>query len=413
MNGDQLLKSFTGSTTGVLGYLQKQLAGFGLWINPPGTLVKVSTSSSGYIWGYTRAGTIYSCREPCTDGGWKTVLDTAPATMLDIVTDSTEVYILYTSSGNTYLSRAPVDGTGEWSMTEVPFAATSLAVTNGYLWASGDSKTAFCGKPCTTGNWKVQDPDTHMLVSGGASSVYATTPGELGIVRTDETAQSGWTPVHSLDGLAIDSLAAEADNTVVYGADSSKLYRCDQTSCSTIDSQGYVPLPTKGSISVNPSTKNVWMATASSGTNGNLFSRLDAPDSSTILNTVTEFDTQRDNDFNSLGNALQVQTAQVASHMAKEEAYSAVKNALGAMGDTSSSNQEIELLKRKIGYAQRVDSAYASRLIPLTILLVALCSVVLIYLVAGWLLPTWATMGSAFVILAAGFGLAIYFSRTT
>jgi hypothetical protein len=155
------------------------------------------------------------------------------------------------------------------------------------------------------------------------------------------------------------------------------------------------------------------MATASSGTNGNLFSRLDAPDSSTILNTVTEFDTQRDNDFNSLGNALQVQTAQVASHMAKEEAYSAVKNALGAMGDTSSSNQEIELLKRKIGYAQRVDSAYASRLIPLTILLVALCSVVLIYLVAGWLLPTWATMGSAFVILAAGFGLAIYFSRTT
>jgi hypothetical protein len=42
--------------------------------------------------------------------------------------------------------------------------------------------------------------------------------------------------------------------------------------------------------------------------------------------------------------------------------------------------------------------------------MVSLLIVILLYIVGGYLLPSWFLMGAAFVVLSIGFGLAISFS---
>lgn len=410
---DESLADFKNTTSGMMDYLTNQLTAFGLWNNISGSLQKVSSSSAGFVWGYNSGGKVYFCKEPCTAASWTQIpLDETPT---DIVTDSTRAYVLYSdSTGAPMIASTSVDGTGSWTFNKLPFNADKITTTNGFLWASGAGKMAFCGKPCNTDNWNVLD-DNYSLLSGGGSSIFASSPGVSGVFRTDETAQTGWAPVAGFAGIAPSVVAGEADNTVIYAADNTKVYRCG-ANCDTkdqlevINSQGFVPIQSKGSITVNPSTRNVWMAAESSGKGGNLFARLDTTNTEPIMEAVYTAETQRDRIFNSLGDSLKVQTAEVSSKMAQIEAAEAVKQAIDITGDGKNTDSEIKLLERKIEQASSASGGYQDKMKPLMILLISLVLTALLYILAGWLLPSSLMMGLAILILGSGLGLSIYFS---
>lgn len=301
-----------------------------------------------------------------------------------------------------------------WKTVIVPFNADKITVTNGFLWASNGKKNAFCGKPCTTGNWNVRD-DNHSLLGGGASHVFATEPGKSGVFKSDETAQTGWSPVKGLEGVSTSALAAEADNSVLYAADNSKVYRCTDTCASknnleVVNSQGFVPIQTKGSLSINPTTRNVWMASQVASSNGNLFSRLDAPDKTPILNMVDDAQKQQDRAVNSLGGSLSVSTAKLSSSMAKQEAVDVVKEATELRSERNTIQNEINTLQRKIETANSQNAGYDKKKKPMIVLLICLAIVAIMYITVGWFMPYWLSMTIATLVLGTGLGLAIYFS---
>jgi len=415
MSGD-ILKQYSDTTNGVVEYLKKQLGNVGLWQNIPGSLVKVSTSPAGYVWGLGGNNDVYVCQEPCSSGGWKLVPQDPGIKIIDITTDSTSVYVHTTNDqGQWGIMVKSVTNSDDWRATPAPFLGDAITNTNGYLWVSGQGKTAFCAKPCTTGGWNIREGDAHRLLGAGGTTVFAAEPGSLGVSKTDETAQTGWQPVGGFEGTGVSALGAEADNTVLYGADASKLYRCEGT-CETkdqlevVNAQGFVPIQSKGSVSVNPSTKNVWMAASSNGVNGNLFARLDRPDAQPILDVVEQNEQARDRMFNSLGGTVEVQTAKMASKMARQQASEAIQKSLDLSAQQQKTDSEIRVLKRKIDAEKGAAMGFREKMTPLTILLAALCLVVILYVLAGWLLPTSVTMFLAFLILGVGFGVAIYFS---
>lgn len=410
---DKSLADFTKTTSGIMDYLKNQLTAFGLWNNVTGSLQKVSSSSAGFVWGYNAGGKVYFCKEPCTTSSWTQI--PFEETPTDIATDSTQAYVLYSdSTGQPMIASTSIDGTGAWSFNKVPFNADKITTTNGFLWASGAGKMAFCGKPCNTDNWNVLD-DNHSLLSGGGSSIFAASPGVAGVFKTDETAQTGWSPVGGFSGITPSVLAAESDNTVLYAADNSKVYRCE-SNCDTkdklevVNAQGFVPIQNKGSMTVNPSTQNVWMASESSGKGGNLFARLDVPNSQPVIDAVYSSETDRDRIFNSLGDAVKVQTAEVSSKMAQVEAAEAVKQAMDISGEGTNIDNEIKLLERKIEQASSASAGYQNKMKPLMTLLISLVLTALLYLVASWLLPSSLMMSLAVLILGSGLGLSIYFS---
>jgi len=515
----QTFQQYMSSSTGVIQYLKNQLATFGLWSNIPGSLVKISTSPKGYVWGYNSAGDIWTCKEPCTDGKWRKV--GAGVKPLDIATDDMYVYILTTSpktitlpapppvvpmqgtpnpadidnsiphppferpkapemqdwvaagrpgmpggrmapgwggawerwkeaetqrrnqqweagwatyneavaakktrelnaqprtstTTSTVLDFGPVDGSKGGDRVDVPFDADKITVTNGFIWASNGQKNAYCGKPCSTGNWNVRN-DNHVLLGAGAKHVFATEPGKTGVFKSDETAQTGWTPVKGLEGISTSVLAAEADNSVLYAADNSKVYRCTDT-CSkkddleVVNSQGFVPIQSKGSLSINPTTRNVWMASQIASSNGNIFSRLDAPDKTPILNMVDDYQKQQDRAVNSLGGDLTVSTAKLSSAMAKQEAADAVKEATSLRSERTKLDDEINTLSRKIETSKGQITGYDKKKKPMIVLLICLAIVAIMYLTIGWFMPYWLSMTISVLVLGTGLGLAIYFS---
>jgi predicted RND superfamily exporter protein len=131
------------------------------------------------------------------------------------------------------------------------------------------------------------------------------------------------------------------------------------------------------------------------------------------LDYVTQTDEQRDRIVNSLGDAIQVQTAQRASRIAQKDAMEAVKKVTDVSGQQDAVANEVEVLRRKVGTAKSSSAGFTEKLRPLTVLLVTLVVTVLLYFTVGWFLPYGVMMFLAFAVVAAGFGGAIYFSVKT
>jgi Flp pilus assembly protein TadB len=144
--------------------------------------------------------------------------------------------------------------------------------------------------------------------------------------------------------------------------------------------------------------------------NGNVFARLDRPEAEPILEIVDQTDASRDRIFNSLGGSIEIQTAKMASRMARDQAASAIQTTLDLSDKQQETDNQIRMLKRKIDAEKGMAAGYRDKTTPLVILVAALALTLAVYILLGWLLPTSLTMGIAFVVLAAGFGAAIYFS---
>ena len=265
-------------------YISTQVATESDWTSLAGGLTKVSASSAGNVWGYS-GSTIYACQLPCS-GNWVPV-SYSGGTVSDLTTDDTNVYVL---SGSTlYIKTA--NNTSEWVSISTPIAAVAIFQTQSYLWIEDGSNAKYrLAKPGTTGNW-IGIPDTSnvRLTSASATSLYGVDP--LGTaMKSDESLQSKWSAVPEFAGKKVERVVGDIDTTALYSIDSSnQVMRCSG-GCAPVSTKGYVP----SSLTVEPSSRNVWMTTVTPGLDGNVFTRPDTPGFANLSQTVTPIDTQRD-----------------------------------------------------------------------------------------------------------------------
>lgn len=401
------------ATSGINTLVSTQLSSSLQWTNVPGTLVKSSSSAAGYVWGFNSSNGIFVCQLPCT-GNW-TMIDTSSwnlSSVLDLTTDSTNVYILVsTTGGKTVLYSNSASNTGTWNMIAVPFSATSIFSTNTYVWAQDASNTKQkCPKPCTMTNWIASPENKIKITSSSMSSLYGV-DASGNAMKTDENIQSGWSSISGLTGLKLMSVIGQADSTALYGVDtSSKAYRCEgdctvPKEVDPLDTGGYAPL----AMSADPSGKSLWMTGTTSGNVGNIFTRLDKPDYTAIMNNVNPLDQSRDKVVSNVTDAYNQQT----NLMTANKQITDVVNFFTKFFkfDTQSAKQEqseISAYRDKLVTTQAQLDKLTTTEPLLQKLISLLVVVVLIYLTGSFLGGFVHTI--AFLVLVGGLGYIIYSS---
>jgi hypothetical protein len=387
--------------------LTTQLSSVLTWANIPGELTKVSSSSYGFAWGFG-GSMVYTCQLPCS-GNWKPV-DLSKfdiSGVLDITTDDTNVYILASASSKIIMLVNTADGRGVWNVVPVPFAATRIFSTHSYIWAqdAGNNKQK-CPKPCTTTNWIAVSENRVKITSASSTSLYGVDPSGSG-VKSDEVLQSGWVPITGLLGTKINSVIGDIDYTSLYSVDTtSKVSKCEGD-CSTksvtpVDTQGFSPL----NLTVDPTSKTLWMTSQTKGDLGNIFSRPDKPDYSTIMNTITPLDKQRDavvqdvtKEYNQQTGVMTVnkQVSDIESFFKKifGEQHKTTTNIKNSAGNLEKLIADQQLTLDQIEAVQPVISGFVYTLI----------AVVIVYIIGSFLgsFIHWI----AFVILVVGIYLTI------
>ena len=290
--------AFDKTTDDINNTLTTQLSSVQTWTGVSGNLIKASASAAGYVWGFNILSQIYVCQLPCS-GNWNLVdMSTQNITsVLDIVTDDANVYILCTdTSKKTVLLINSASNTGVWTSIPVPFSATNIFSTHSYIWAQDKTNAKQrCPKPCTMSNWSASRDLSVTITSGSSTSLYGKNPAGAAM-KSDETLQSGWRPVMGMVGMKVQSLIGDIDQSALYAVDNNyKLNKCDGpckdiSNVVPVETGGYTPL----NITANPDSKQLWLTSLLGGDKGNIFSKLDKPDYSSIINIVSPLDKQRD-----------------------------------------------------------------------------------------------------------------------
>jgi len=232
-------------------------------------------------------------------------------------------------------------------------------------------------------------------------------------VKTDENLQSAWSGISGLTGVSLKSIFGQSDATALYGVDkNSKAYRCEGD-CATsqnldpLDTAGYAPI----NMSPDPSAKSIWMTTTTSSDKGNIFSRLDKPDYTSIMNNVNPLDQQRDKVVNDIEHEYEKQTQLMVINKQLTSIVDFFKSAFKM--DTSSVQQdkkELSQMEGRIkGSQEKIDQINSMKPIVQNLLFV-LVAVAVVYIVGTSILGQYVHV-LAFATLAAGVGYSIYSSR--
>lgn len=404
---------YDAATDGINTLVSTQLSSSLQWTNVPGSLVKSSSSAAGFVWGYNSSNGIYVCQLPCT-GNWNMV-DTSQwkvSSILDLTTDSSNVYILLsTTDGKTVLYSNSASNTGTWNMIPVPFSATSLFSTHTYIWAQDASKNKQkCPKPCTMSNWIAVAENKVKITSSSDNSLYGVDVSG-NAMKTDENIQSGWSSISGLTGLKLMSVIGQADSTALYGVDtSSKAYRCEGD-CSVpsevdpLDTGGYAPL----AMSADPSGKSIWMTGTTSGNVGNIFTRLDKPDYTAIMNNVNPLDQSRDKIVSSITDDYNKQTNLMTANKQITDVVNFFSKFFKFDSQSVKKDQsDISSYRDKLITTQAELDKMTSTEPLLQKLVYLVVAVIVIYLAGSFLGGIVHTI--AFVVLAVGLGYIIYSS---
>jgi hypothetical protein len=254
------------------------------WKAIPGGLDKVSPSSQGFAWGIG-SGKVWSCRLPCT-GNWTPV--DIEGTPVDIATDDSNVYVLLTGMGS-QLAFKSASNTTEWIIVPAKTGITGIFLTSSYIWGQGPIKWRLA-KPGTTANWvEIRDSKNITITSTSLTSIYGV-DSDGNPVMTDESMQSGWSVIPEVGG-KYNSVIGGMDETAIYGVDKEdQIQKCSNGDCSRISTKGFVPQ----ALTVEPVSKQLWMTATTSGDLGNIFSKNESPDYSSILQTTRPFENERE-----------------------------------------------------------------------------------------------------------------------
>ena len=282
---------FEDATNGINDIVNTQVSKTQTWRDISGNLKKVSTSAGGFIWGYNQDNQLLRCALPCT-GKW-TRVDLSKynvKTIFDIATDVSHVYVLVAAEpGGKLVLTSPVSSMDEWIPINVFSEAVNIFPTHTFIWAQ-DSSTIKqrCAKPCVTGGWISSTDVAGRITSSSETALYGVDKKGVG-VKSDETLQSGWTPVAAFAGKVLTALLGQLDKNSLYALENNKLLRNEGDQTNIVNTFGQTPMQ----VSPDPLTNNVWMTTSGIGKIGNVFSKADRPDYSTIINMVTPLDQKR------------------------------------------------------------------------------------------------------------------------
>jgi hypothetical protein len=446
----QALASQYGTLTdNVVSFLNTNVGSFGDWQNTPGVLTFVQNSTGGYVWGIGYQGIPYFCKQPCT-GQWTpkpVTTDGTAVTPISLQVDAANVYYLVgvpqpVSDRVIYVT--PINGSGTWTkiassadiLNATGLAKTSLGlnlnamgVTNSLIWVSatdlktgsGTSMNFTCTKPCSTNNW-VQNINIATPVqsfSSSGSKLYGVTfDPTLGknIAFASEETGSNLEQIAGMAGIAPQVISGQSDSTNILAVDSTnKLYGCtppcqDPSNLYEIPTNGYPPTTAQNSVSL--ANNQIWMVSGTSGTNGNIFQRLDMPDATTILSSVGAFDTQRDNIAQSLKNEYNTQTSELTAAKQINDAMDTLQQAITMDKTVESRRSEAQKIKREIQQQNERKQGFTNKFYPIQILALTLLVSALVYGVLGAILPKVAIQGLVALLLTVGFGATIYFYVT-
>jgi hypothetical protein len=109
-------------------------------------------------------------------------------------------------------------------------------------------------------------------------------------LKSDETLQTGWSPVGELAGRKLTSLLGQIDNSALYGVENNGLIREEDNEVSAVTTYGQTPL----NVTPDAIQGDVWLTTEGQGKLGNIFNKLDKPDYTSIMNKITPLDLKRD-----------------------------------------------------------------------------------------------------------------------
>jgi hypothetical protein len=295
------------------------------WKSIPGGLSKVSTSSLGFSWGISSQN-VYYCRLPCS-GEWTNV--PIPDTVVDIITDDSHVYVL----GKTTFMSKLASNMEDWIVIPAPSGAVSILSTSSNIWAQDASgKKWKLAKPGTTGNWiAVDDTSGTILTSASGSSLYGIQSGKA--VKSDESLQSGWSPLAEFEG-TMTKVFGDLDKTALYGLDSkNSLSRCASGTCANIDTPG-----TPQNLSID-SKGTLWMTTTTQGVKGNIYTK---PDSLTLPDT-SELDKQRD----AVVHEAQINYQKRSVEQTLQDIVEFLGKLIKKPEDTSTSKQEEKIIRNR------------------------------------------------------------------
>jgi len=393
-----------------------QLSPVTSWVTVPGALTKTSSSPMGFVWGFNSENIIYKCQLPCT-GNWQAV-DVSQfnvTSVLDITTDNSNVYVLtLNSSSETLLLINSATGTAVWNMNKIPFPATSIFSTHTYVWAQDSSNNKQrCPKPCIMSNWMAVPDKSVSISSSSETSLYGRDVNSVGM-KSDETLQTGWTPITGLTNTKLSSIYGQLDQDELYVVDtSSRLLKCEGSCTDTsnvvpVDTSGYAP----ANISADPVSKQLWMTSTSSSNVGNIFTKLSSPDYSSIMNSISPIDNTRDTIVGNVVNAYTTQTDVMTVNKQVQDVVSFFSKMFGTGNDTAKlMNDQSSRLQNEIRSTQQNLDKLSANQPLIENLIILLLLVWLVYMFGSFLgsLIHWA----AIVILLGGFYYIINFSQTT
>lgn len=386
--------------------LTTQVSSSFTWRNVPGSLVKTSVSSGGYVWGFSDTSVVYVCQLPCS-GNWTAIDIPGLQSVVDITTDDSNVYILgNTTTGILALMTGSISGQGGWTNIHVPFGANQIYSTHTYIWAQDSSYTKKkCAKPCMSGNW-IDSPDTAVKITSSSDTALYGVNGQGQAVRTDELLQSEWKPIQPFSKLKMTSIFGSIDQDALYGIDeTSQLLKCDSacTDPEPVDTQGYKPQ----NVSIEP--HSIWMTTTTTGNVGNIFTRNVTSSFTDIMNSIHPLDQKREEIVEDITKQYDTQTDIMTMEKQVGTIVSFFKRIFNKSGDTKESTaKQTHELRERIKDAQNDIDYMSSNETFFKIILLTLITVGGLYTIGSFL-------GSivhivAIIVLVGGLYYAINFS---
>ena len=394
------------STNSIDSIVTTQLSSVLNWLNVPGTLVKASSSAAGFVWGYNGNSMLYICQLPCS-GNW-TQVDMSQyqvSNILDLTTDEINVYILYTNvAGATGLLVTPASNQGTRTTLSVPFAATTIFSTHTYIWAQdGSNNKQKCPKPCSMPNWQPSTDTTVTITSSDDTTLYGKdATGQA--MQTNETLQAPWQPIGDVNG----TIYGKGSDGTLYGIDSKQTAFQYDGKMAPLYTNGLDPT----NMTVDSQSSQLWMTTATPSDVGNIFTRVEKPDYSTLMNSVSPLDRQRDKIVDTVESRYERQTDVMVVNKQTQDVVSFLKKMFNIDGDTAKkANNQAGHLTENIREAQKeLDQIKNVEpiILGVIVLLVVLCFV---YMFGSGLFGSYVHM-VAVIIIGAGVALIVNFSKS-
>jgi hypothetical protein len=218
-------------------------------------------------------------------------------------------------------------------------------------------------------------------------------------MQTDETLQSAWQPISNVNG----SIYGKGADGTLYGIDSKQnAFQYDGT-LTPMYTQGLTPT----NINVDSDAGHLWMTTATPGDLGNVFTRSQKPDYTTIMNTVNPIDRTRDDIVNKLETKFERETDVMIVNKQVNDVIKFFKQIFHIDKNTNknASNQIGKLNENIMETQKQLDQINNVKPILIGVIL-TLLAVLIVYLTLSYLLGSYVHW-VALLVIGAGMTITL------